>query len=322
MEKKAVKINIKMFLHDFRGGKSDEDLMRLHGLTRGGLAKLMNVLLERKLLDLSELKSRPSAPQRVAPIPVLAEESRDVWPAQPIHGKIPRNSVQNTGSSCPQCGAQVTERMLSCPECGHVLPGEERWEAVEPKKGLFDRVPPKLLGYIIALPIGIILFFVFKDVILPMSEATMEKRADAIRKELHQGKTPIQTAQGIAKGAGAAIIKLETQRLVNDGVISGASDDYRTFKTGYRWPELSQEEKRKVLEDIRTALRRSGIGVNFRLVDDLGDSLALVSDKSIDLFEGRSPTDSIYGGLETGEQQEPSPVNSRTLDRIPKYNRK
>ena len=33
MEKQPLKVNAKMFLKDFREGKSDEELMRLHGLT-------------------------------------------------------------------------------------------------------------------------------------------------------------------------------------------------------------------------------------------------------------------------------------------------
>jgi len=40
MEKKPLKVNAKTFLKDFREGLSDEELMRLHGLTPQTLAKL------------------------------------------------------------------------------------------------------------------------------------------------------------------------------------------------------------------------------------------------------------------------------------------
>ncbi|MGO9570610.1 MAG: zinc ribbon domain-containing protein, partial [Desulfomonilaceae bacterium] len=272
MEKSSRKINAKMFLKDFREGKSDDELMRLHSLTPGSLAKLVRLLLDKELLDPSELKSRRAAAPTEPEIRIPPLRPQDISPEEPVHATSRQEHVQSAGSSCPQCGAQVTERMLSCPECGHVLPGEERWEAVEPKKGLFERIPARLMGYIIALPIGIVLFFLFKDVILPMTEATVEKRADAIRQEVPKGKSPMQASKDLAKRAASGVIRVETQRLINDGVISEVKDDYRSFTAGSRWPELSDAEKRKALEDIRTALVRSGMPIHFRLVNDVGES--------------------------------------------------
>ena len=176
MEKQPLKVNAKMFLKDFREGKSDGELMRLHGLTPQTLAKLVRVLLDKELLDPSELKSRRAEAPTEPEIFIPPSRPQDILPPEPVHEKNRQDYVQSSGSSCPQCGAQVTERMLSCPECGHVLPGQERWEAVEPKKGLTERIHPMVLGCIIALPIGIMLFFLFKDVILPMTEATVEKK--------------------------------------------------------------------------------------------------------------------------------------------------
>ena len=73
MEKQPLKVNAKMFLKDFREGKSDEELMRLHGLTPQTLAKLVRVLLDKELLDPSELKSRraeaPTEPEIFIPPP-------------------------------------------------------------------------------------------------------------------------------------------------------------------------------------------------------------------------------------------------------------
>ena len=266
MEKKPLKVNAKMFLKDFREGKSDQELMRLHGLTPHTMDKLERLLVDKELLDPSELKSRraaaPTEPEIIIPRP----QPQDVWPAEPVQGRNRQEHAQSSGSSCPQCGAKVTERMLSCPECGHVLPGQERWEAVEPKKGLFDRIPPLLMGCIIALPIGIVLFFLFKDVIMPMTEATVEKRKEALRQEIPEGKTAMQASKDLAKRAGSGVIRVEIQRLIDEGIIAEAKDDYRSFTAGPRWPELSDAVKRRALQDIRTELVRSGTVPLIRLV--------------------------------------------------------
>jgi zinc-ribbon domain len=320
MEKKPLKVNAKTFLKDFREGLSDEELMRLHGLTPNSMAKLVRVLLDKELLDPSELKSRRASAPTEPEILIPAPRPQDTLPPEPVHEKSRQEYVQDSGNSCPQCGAKVTERMLSCPECGHVLPGEERWEAVEPKKGLFERIPARLMGYIIALPIGIMLFFLFKDVILPMMEVTVEKKwADPLRKELPKGKTPMQASKDLAKRAATGVIRVETQRLMNDGIIAEAKDDYRSFTAGSRWPELSSAEKRKALGDIRTALVRSGMAIHFRFVNDAGESLALVTDQSIELFEEDGLTESVDSGSEIGEQPASQSVRPNILDRLPKY---
>lgn len=322
MEKKPLKVNAKMFLKDFREGKSDGELMRLHGLTPQTLDKLVRLLLDKELLDPSELKSRraeaPTEPEIFIPTP----RPQDILPAEPVHERNRQEHVQSSGSSCPQCGAKVTERMLSCPECGHVLPGQERWEAVEPKKGLTERIHPMVLGCIIALPIGIMLFFLFKDVILPMTEATMEKRNEALRQELPTGKTAMQASKDLAKRAASGVIRVETQRLIDDGIIAEVKDDYTSFTVGSRWPELPDGAKRKVLADIRTALVRSGITTHFRVVNDSGESIALVTDKSIELFEGEGLPESTDGDSETGEEPATPSVRPNILDRLPKYHRK
>lgn len=319
MEKSSRKVNAKMFLQDFRDGKSDEELMRLHSLTPGTLDKVMRVLLDKNLLDPSELRSRRSAAPTEPEIRLPVYTPPEFDAAEPAQEVRRQHTAQRDASSCPQCGAPVTSRMLSCPECGHVLPGAERWEAVEPKKALTERIPPLLLGCIIALPIAVILFFLFKDVILPMSEAPWEKRADALRKELPPGKTPIEAAEDMAKAAGAGIIKLETQRLMNDGVISAVNEDYTVFTAGSRWPGLSQPEKRKVLHDISSALRRSAIRVDFDFVNDAGEALALVKGQSIELYDEGSPKESSETPGEIGDQPVGPAVAPDILNKIPKY---
>lgn len=322
MEKKTQKVNAKMFLKDYREGMGDQELMRLHGLTSHTLDKLVRLLLDKELLDPSEVKSRRANAPTEPEISISPTRPQDILPPEPVHVRNREEYVRTSGSSCPQCGAKVTARMLSCPECGHVLPGEDRWEAVEPKKGLFERIPARLLGYIIALPIGIMLFFLFKDVILPMTEATMEKRKEDLRQEIPTGKTAMQASKDLAKKAASGVIRVETQRLIDEGIIAEVTDDYRSFTVGSRWPELPDATKRKVLADIRTALVRSGISTHFRVVNDVGESIALVTDKSIELYEGEGAPESTDDGSETGEEPATPSVRPNILDRVPKYRKK
>jgi hypothetical protein len=123
MEKKPLKVNAKMFLKDFREGKSDGELMRLHGLTPQTLAKLISVLLDKELLDPSELKSRraeaPTEPEFFIPPP----RPQDILPPEPVHEKNRREYVQSSGSSCPQCGAKhLPSQFEFCGKCGGRLP--------------------------------------------------------------------------------------------------------------------------------------------------------------------------------------------------------
>jgi hypothetical protein len=322
MEKSSRKINAKVFLQDFREGKTDEELMRLHSLSPTSLAKVVQVLLDKNLLDPAELKSRravaPTEPEIRLPIHDPQDFSRD----EPGEEIKPREGEYRGSDFCPQCGAKVTDRMLSCPECGHVLPGQERWEAVEPKKGLTERIPARVWGYIIAIPIGVVLFFLFKDVILPMAESTSEKRNEALRQELPKGKTPLEASKDLAKQASSGIIRTEIERLTNEGILTGANKGYTSFTAGSRWVELSDGEKRTALEDIRTAMRRSGITTHFRLVNDSGDSLALVAGESIELYEESGPKETGDSAGEVGEQPAAPAVSPDILDRIPKYRKR
>jgi len=310
-----------MFLRDFREGKTDDELMRLHNLTPGIFAKLIKVLQEKNLLDPAELKSRrmaaPTEPEIRIPLP----EPYEFTPPEPMEEIRAREGAYQGSNFCPRCGAHVNEKMLSCPECGHVLPGHERWEAVESKKGLIERIPARVLGYILAIPIGIVLFFLFKDVIMPMAEAPMEKRAEALRREIPEGKTPLQAAEDMARIAGSGIIKLELQRWIDDDLISSANEDHTVFTAGSRWPNLSYGEKRKVLQDISSALRKSGRPVDFDLVNNAGEALALVKGQSIKLYEEGGPKQPAESAVELGEQPARPSVGPDILDRLQKYNR-
>jgi hypothetical protein len=317
MEKSPQKINAKAFLQDFRAGKTEEELMRLHNLTPRSLAKVIKVLQERNLLDPAELKSgRASAPKEPE-LRISMPGPHELTPAESVEEFGLRRGAHQDSNSCPKCGAHINDRMLSCPECGHVLPGRERWEGVEPKKGLAQRIPARVLGYIIAFPIAIALFFLFKDVILPMSEATMEKRAEALRRETPEGKAPLQAAKDMASVAGSRTVELELQRWIDDGLISSVNADHTVFTAGLRWPDLSYGQKRTVLQDISSALQMSGKPVDFDLVNDAGEALALVKGQSIELYEESGPKGAIESTVEPGEQPARPRVGPDILNRLP-----
>ncbi len=69
---------------------------------------------------------------------------------------------------------------------------------MDPGKKLLERIPPKVLGCILALPVAIGFYFLFKDIILPMAESAVAKRADQVRKEVPRGSTPMKMAKQMA----------------------------------------------------------------------------------------------------------------------------
>lgn len=55
-EKRSIKV--KDFLHDFRGGMPDRDLMEKYDLSATGLEKFYNMLLDREIIDYTEFEER------------------------------------------------------------------------------------------------------------------------------------------------------------------------------------------------------------------------------------------------------------------------
>jgi hypothetical protein len=283
MEKPKQKIKAKQFLEDFRAGKSEAELMRTHGLNRVTLEKLYNVLIEKDLLKASEL--RPAKIEGSARDADAVRVSQSVEPpeyAESLVG-VPEAARNYNKTQCPQCGATVGKRALTCPECGHMLSGEERWESVEPQKRLVDRVPPMVLGCIIALFVGVGLFFLFKA-LLPLSESAANKRANAIRNET-KGEAPMQFAKNMAGVASSNVIKDEVQRLTVEDVLVRANSKFTVFVAGPGWNILGHDGKVKQLSSIRTALRRSGMDPYFRLVSDSGQLLAQVRGRDIQIYD-------------------------------------
>ena len=110
------------------------------------------------------------------------------------------------------------------PECGHVIPGQDRWAEAEPKTGLLYRLSPKTIGCILALPVAVVLYFFFKNIILPMAETVGDKRAQAVRKEIPSGKTPMQAAKDLAKELSTKTIKAEVTRYIDDEILLSARE--------------------------------------------------------------------------------------------------
>jgi hypothetical protein len=292
MEKNR-KINAKKFVADFKAGLDDADLIREHGLDKATLPKVFKALVAKGLLDISELEERQldGVKRRPAPPPPTLEPTAG-YAVHPIASKYQDPDL------CPQCGAQVSKKALTCPECGHVLAGEERWRDLEPKQRFWERIPPLALGIIIAIPIGILMIYLFKDIILPMSESAAEKRADALRRELPKGKTPMEAAKDLARMAGQNKIKPEVERLVAEDILTSANADYTVFTAGPRWADMPADERMNRLKAIRTALRSSNLPVNFRFLMETGEVYATVTFNSIDVNRALQPPSSDFGSSE------------------------
>jgi len=316
MEKKKPKVNARKFLEDFRAGKSDEDLMSLHGLDQRGLNKVLRILVERKLLDEAELlaghsfrsvASHEAAPSRNPPVDSRVGLHRP----SPIPG-----SDTNDDTRCSQCGAAVTKNALTCPECGHVLPGEERWANVEPKKGFFDRVPPKLLGALVALPVAAVVFYVFKDMIVPIAEVKIDRQREAFKQELAKSRESIQAAKELARKRGVKGVQAFVERLIAEEILQSVEPDYSTFVAGRRWNEISSHEKEMYLSEIRSAMRKANMDGEFDVIDPGGGLLARVNQSSIKFGGGDDSSDVTW----SAEQKSGPPGSKEAVKDILRRN--
>ncbi len=313
MEKNR-KINAKKFVADFRAGLDDSDLMRDHGLDKTSLAKVFKALIAKGFLEISELEERKldGVKRSAASAPPQLRQQETY--AEPIVEK-----KRQDPDLCPQCGAKVNKKALTCPECGHVLSGEQRWADVEPKQHFWERIPPLALGCIIALPIGVMMFFLFRDIILPMSQSAADKRAEALRRELPKGKAPMEAAKDLARIASHNIIKSEVERLVGEEILASTNASYTAFNAGPRWADLSEDERMRRLKGIRTALRSSGLPVNFRFLMETGEVYATVSFDTIQVNRDLQPQDSGFPTAEPNiaPQVEEEPAEPPQGPRMP-----
>lgn len=263
---------------------SDEELMLLHGLDRSGLDKLLRILVEKGLVQQAELQARARV---VSGPPASFGSAGDAG----ILGQADTTTVEDLRrearapdpTRCPQCGAPVTKRMLTCPECGHVLPGEERWESVEPKPGLWERIPPKVLGCIVALPAAVLVVFIFKDMLLPMTAVSIEKKSDRIRQEVKHLRKPLKQTKEVALEASMRVVESEVARLIQQEVLSTRNEDCTVFIKGFRWANLSRDEKMTYLNELSRTMESAQVPVNFQVQDYQGRTIAHVTEEGVRL---------------------------------------
>lgn len=293
MGKAKQRINAKRFVEDYRAGKTDDRLMDEHHLTRSALPKVLAKLVEENLLDSGEILSRPVFEETVLldppGVPGSGSQSNKESPRGTRVSSREKQSEKSSDKSlvCPQCGAQVSLTMLLCPECGHMLPGEERWERVEPQKRFIDRVPPKVLGCIIALPAAIALLFVFKNMIIPMTNVTIEKRADEMRRQkaaAHRKTDVRQAPQTRQRSQVSTDLDALVKQLVDMKVFSEAQPDLTLFVTGERWNDLSEDERIDHLEGLRTIMLHTWSKFQFAVVEPGGKLVGRATDSSVYLL--------------------------------------
>jgi hypothetical protein len=283
-EKSKRKINAKKFLEDFRAGKDDSVLMSEYGLTRSSLDKLLAKLVDRGHLDSTEVTQRQSSsfnelPDEEADSEALAPHNDDS--PQAYSGFVEHESSREV---CPQCGAEVSEKALTCPECGHVLPGEERWSQVEPDLKLTERIPPAVIGTIFAIPVGIALFIFFWYFVLPAQETRVNKQIDRLMKETNN-KAPMEAAQSQASAANLRVVELVYQRLLVQEVFANASEDYSSLTIGEAWNTSTNQQRVVWINMIGRAMVRAGLPAEFEIVDQSGKQLSYVTESSIEFFQ-------------------------------------
>ncbi len=297
MAEQKQKVNAKQFIEAYRSGKTDMELMRLHSLSPKALEKLVKLLQEKGMLRPSDRGQKPavSAPHRPgvggpAPHPGPAGGRTESARVPPGRAQAPKGSINN----CPQCGAEVHSRALSCPECGHILSGAGRWEQVKEKRGIFDRIPPIGIGFLIAAPIAVALFFFAKDFMLSASQTAAGRHIENLNKWKEKGRTPMQSAQHMVGRLNNQVVQLEVNTMIMSDIFSAVDEEYRTFTAGGRWEGLSKAEKIDQLSKVRDAMRRGNMPVDFVVVNQSGETLATVTRNSIniedeELIEGVPP---------------------------------
>ncbi len=272
------KISARQFLEDFRSQISESELMDRHGLDRAGLGKVYKALIKKGALTPSDIEDKTFGRSPALPLNIPPEGSQSEFEA-------PKRRRFTEPGSCPQCGATVGTTALTCPECGHAIPGEERWSKAEPKQRFMDRISPWVLGCLIAIPIGIIMFYVFRDIIIPISEKAGETRAQDVKRKLSEGKTAMQSAKDLAQIGGRSAFSGKVETLIGEDVLQSSASDYKSFTGGARWPELSRQEKINVLTGLRKDLQRSSIPVGFDFYAPTGELFARVNPRTIDFAD-------------------------------------
>ncbi len=328
MGKSQKKLHLKRFLKHYRAERPDDELMHIHGLSPRALHKVLQVALERGLLTQAELRPHhrlsllqddQTEPSTTGPLivsesgPVVEDTStsvgRDYMP-EPPHEKPQREEPAPGESVCPQCQAPVGLRTLICPECGHVLPGEQRWEKVEPKKRLVDRVPPWIWGFILAVPIAILLFFFFRDFMLPSAEQKIEKRLERFRQRNEAGRPPARPGAEVSSAEVQESLRrldMLVRRLIREERLSSVDEQYSLFTTGIRWDQLTKGQRRALLVSIREIMIKAELSASFRVIDPWGAKVAVVEKDVIHLYDPLEPESAAPPAEQAPAPEKPEP---------------
>ncbi|MFH0824901.1 MAG: zinc-ribbon domain-containing protein [Pseudomonadota bacterium] len=288
MTKKTVKINAKQFIEDVAAGRTDEELMRLHGLDRAKLDKLKSIPEVKKRIE-------SSAP---APLPSDSPVSAKEPPATTLAETLEEDADPDR-SVCSQCGAEVSDKALICPECGHVLTGRERWARVDTKKTLLERVPPLVQGAILAIPVAMVLFILFRFLVFPAQFAIMEKKMDEAKAaRTEQGKQ----SEGHAGRAENDRLQETLIDLQDRGLIlEWDGNKFSRFKVGHRWLRVSEDERERALELLCSALTAADHRTGFKLVQRDGNAFTEYQEHDVFEMTEREAARSTPEGPQAGE---------------------
>jgi hypothetical protein len=276
-------VSVKRFLTDFRSGASDADLMTRHGLDRKGLQKMLSILEERQLVPVEDLKRNRDASSDEDHAQPTPPPSATLQPRESDGSLADDDTASDGPSGCPQCGAHVTEKMLTCPECGHVLPGETRWSRVQPERSTRYPLPPWLIGCIIACPIALGLYAVFKHMLIPMSTASIQKRTLPVAKPTAPKYQQGQRTQ--APEPALSPVEELVKRSTANGKLLRTAEDYTSFTVGDQWYGLERDDKVQFLTQLASALLASGMTSPFEVRDDAGILGARVNRQAFELFD-------------------------------------
>ena len=299
--------------------------MSVHGLTPKTMDKLLTILVERGILTQDQIEQHArmdEGPQTIidaGPQTMALEMGQQAMALdRTAHLKhIPDSAeIPNVpASSCPQCGAGVLPKALTCPECGHLLSGAERWGALEDEAPIWQRLPPLLIGCVIALPAALLMVYVFFYILYPMMEAAEQRKVQQ-RQEVKAAKNPKPVAQD-KKGREAknkaereqalqakkAALDDALQELVERGALAGLDDNYRVYRAGPAWSTISEADKYSGLARIQAAMKQAKVRVDFEVRDLWGYTVARVTEQAVIVGEQQGA-----GGADnpvTGPEPEP-----------------
>ncbi len=187
---------------------------------------------------------------------------------------------------------------------------------MQPEKSFLLRVPPWLIGCVIALPIAIGMYVVFKHVLVPLTAASIHKRAVAIGKPILTHKKPSPATMG--EKPAELPVHAQVQLLTDRGILQEVNEDFTAFTVTERWYDLSRDDKVALLTQLGAALLASGMTAPFEIKDDSGIPGARVTSRTIELLDRYGFSETIERGDPDGGQQHPAGQDMELPHPLPK----